>query len=419
MGITVLIRGGSLRLRTVGLIRVAGGAAVLAVMSLAILIPYRGSPRIPDDILIDTLFLRLSHELLPGEYGVLEWVSFGLFALGAILSWVWLGRRRELSDNGRLLLSVFAVSTVLAIAGGFVTTAVVPTRLGVIASVSHRLSFMLALLGLLAIGANAARLVSESKVGAGVFLYSTAISPISVGLGHVLVWAAGRHGDGEGGIQRPSPGIVLSVAGLTLLIGMVLTTSARHLALFVAVSGVGAWLLLVRDRVIAVAAPIVLTLALGGLLIGVQAWGPAPKIFDAVGPQIFPAHLSTPVADIARRARAVTTPESIFVTPPAFGTFRIIAERAIVADFKAIPYQEDAILEWRSRMYALYGTPTTTGFAAEKEFDDRYRSISDGHLMSLCQSYGATHAILYSETETSLPVITSNGVFSVVEMEEC
>lgn len=419
MAVVALITGSSARQRVARLARVAGGAGVLALLSLAIYIPYRDSPRIPDDMLVDILVLRLSHELIPSEFGF-EWVNFGLFLLGAGLAWGWARTRGEETDEARIVLGVFAVSILVTLAGGFVFTTLLPSRLGVIANPFHRLAILLGWLGLLAIAGNAAKQTRRTPPAAGVFLYTTVISPISVGLGHLLFWLRGRRGRTFAGGDASAVGVVwVLLAGLTLLVGAALTTPSRHIVLFIAVAGIGAWLLLVPDRVLAHVVPAALVCLLAVTLITVQALGRVPQVVDEVGPEILPSHLDGPLVDIARRSRLITPPDSVFVTPPAFGMFRIVAERAIIADFKAFPYQEPAVLEWRSRMIDQYGPPASSGFAAEREFDESYRMITDSHLRALCGSYGATHAILYSETDSNLPVLDANEVYSLVVLDQC
>lgn len=418
MAVSALITSKSSRDRIARLRGVAGGAGVLALVSLPIMILYLDSPRIPDGTLIEVMLLRLSHELLATEQG-LRWVHFALFLLGAALAWVWTRSGSEQTDEGRVVFVVFAVSILVAIAGGIVFTELIPTRFGVIASTLHRLPFVLGWLGLLAIAGSAAQLNREPTTAWGVFLYATVISPISVGLGHLLFWVRrrlGRETDPESSSRRVT-WVVL--ACLSLFVGAALTAAARYLVLFVVVAAAGTWILVVSNRVMARVVPAALTIVLAVTLIALQEIGRGPQIVNAIGPAILPAHLDSPEVDIARQASEVTPADSIFVTPPGFGSFRFLADRAIVADFTAFPYQETAIPEWRSRMLAQYGQPTTGGAAAQREFDASYRKITDAHLMSLCESYAATHAVLYAETDSDLTVLAANEAYSLVVVDGC
>jgi hypothetical protein len=420
MAVSALIIGGSGRQRLAKLAKVAGGGGVLALASLLVLIPYGDSPRIPDDTLVEIMVLRGAHELIPSELGF-EWVTFGLFLLGAGLAWAWTRRdHARKADEGRLFLNVFGVSILVSLAGGVVLTEFLPSRVGVIANPLHRLAFLLGWLGLLAIAGNAAKRARESSSAVGLFLYTTVISPVSVGLGHLLVWLRSGRGNSSEGGERSSLGIVwVLLGGLSLILGAAVTTLPRHIVLFIAVTATGAWLLLVRNRLLARLVPVGFVAFLAVALVGVQAVGGAPTAIDEVGPEIFPAHVDGSLVDIARRSQQVTPPDALFVTPPTFGPFRIFAERAIIADFKAFPYQEPAILEWRTRMFDQYGNPTDIGFVAEEQFDESYRTITDQRLGALCESYGATHAILYAETPTNLTVLDSNGEYSVVALNGC
>lgn len=58
----------------------------------------------------------------------------------------------------------------------------------------------------------------------------------------------------------------------------------------------------------------------------------------------------TPETDLAIWAKKNTFQEALFLIPPEFESFRLIANRAVVADWKSFPFQEEAMYEWAQRM---------------------------------------------------------------------
>jgi hypothetical protein len=48
--------------------------------------------------------------------------------------------------------------------------------------------------------------------------------------------------------------------------------------------------------------------------------------------------------------------------------------------------------------------------------DAAYRSVPDEHLRELAREYGATHAVLYATTRTSLPELFANEQYRIVAL---
>jgi hypothetical protein len=121
-------------------------------------------------------------------------------------------------------------------------------------------------------------------------------------------------------------------------------------------------------------------------------------------------------AETAWSVAEVTPVNALLVAPPEFGLLRIIGGRALVIDFKSIPFQDFAMKEWRQRMRNVYGDVSGGGFKAVKKLDKAYRAITDKKLLDLARLYGATHAVLYRETKTTLPEMYTNDEYRVVKL---
>lgn len=58
-------------------------------------------------------------------------------------------------------------------------------------------------------------------------------------------------------------------------------------------------------------------------------------------------------------ARTSTSIDAVFLTPPDLYRFRLVARRAIYADFKSPPLAPDALIEWHARLYRMDGVLPT------------------------------------------------------------
>lgn len=121
---------------------------------------------------------------------------------------------------------------------------------------------------------------------------------------------------------------------------------------------------------------------------------------------------------VAEFAKNNTPDDSVFLTPPNWGQFRLLARRAIVVDFKAFLFSDTAMLEWYERMTSCYGNPTNTGFSMIPELESNYKSITDEKLLQLKEKYNIDYAVLYSETITDLTVIYENDSYKLIEIND-
>ena len=121
-----------------------------------------------------------------------------------------------------------------------------------------------------------------------------------------------------------------------------------------------------------------------------------PRPLAALAPRLRPPldleALSGPELEVARAARERLPRDALVLVPPDFARFRLVAERAVVVDFKAFPFGADAMREWRARLFGCYGEPERGGFPGLAELARRYREL--GLRAGAACDYGATHAVL-------------------------
>jgi len=94
----------------------------------------------------------------------------------------------------------------------------------------------------------------------------------------------------------------------------------------------------------------------------------------------------------------------------------VIAERAVVVDYKSLPFGASAMRAWYKRMLRLYGPVTGGGFAALERMEENYARLSDAELTRFASEYGASYAVLHARTPTARRVLYRNASYQVVQL---
>ena len=116
--------------------------------------------------------------------------------------------------------------------------------------------------------------------------------------------------------------------------------------------------------------------------------------------------------DIALRARGIGPEDAIWIVPPDFESFRLVARRAVVVDFTSIPYGDGPMRSWMERIRDVYGEVEGTGFRALGQMKKAYADGID--LRRIAREYGAGFAILNRETPWAGPVLAQNDSYKAV-----
>ena len=74
------------------------------------------------------------------------------------------------------------------------------------------------------------------------------------------------------------------------------------------------------------------------------------------------------------------------------------------------------MVEWRRRLADCYGAVTRRGFGAAEEMDAHYRQLTDDQRETLARRYGATQAVLYSDTPTHHEELYADKYFKLVRI---
>jgi hypothetical protein len=99
-------------------------------------------------------------------------------------------------------------------------------------------------------------------------------------------------------------------------------------------------------------------------------------------------NIQTDETKIAEWVKFNTPSDAILLTPPEFEKFRLVANRAIVADWKALPFQEESLSEWAKRMCDI-GNIKNCNYQKTKvnQIIAGYRTLSREDILNLANKY--------------------------------
>ncbi len=326
----------------------------------------------------DALFLRIAlfrteYTTVPSSFPLRFWIGGAVFL--AALTAVWAHWFHAATEKGRPRAVGLCVAGILAFClGGYLFVELLPLRAWVAAR-AFRMMFVVKWLGLLVI--------------VGVPARSRRWTLFAAANAGILVWAAVA-----GEIQIPALVLATLLAALVAAVPAIQATRAVR----------PAWLTPVLPLLVVAAAAVDQVLPSG--------WIPgaarARPMYDL------------PAADpIARYAAARTPADAVFLTPYDYGLFRLTARRAIVVDWRSMPFDDAGMLEWWRRMNACYGdVGDLDREVGLRRMDQAYHSITDARLRELSVAYGAGYAVLYAETKTSHAVLERTETHKLVALTD-
>lgn len=114
---------------------------------------------------------------------------------------------------------------------------------------------------------------------------------------------------------------------------------------------------------------------------------------DAMG--IWPSSDQTPAEEIASWAHDSTDTNAIFAVPPAWGHFRSQAKRAIVVNFKAVPFHPPYMTEWFTRLTEIAPTalPRRGGAQFIPALDSAFLALPGQEIKQLAARYGFEYIV--------------------------
>lgn len=358
---------------------------------------------------------RHPHHYIPSTFSLFDFMNAAAFLIVVVIVYYkWL----KANQNPFGIMPAIIVSLVLILCiGGYVFVELIPSRIWTTAQ-TYRLLYIVKWLGLIFVAGEIAQLPSSTQP-----LYASSVfKPLSLCV--VALSQSFRGYFEQHGFHRPAkilnPTLVLLVAIFLLMVSKISLLSIVCLWFYVFLTF--AFDVLSNKLRLIISAGIILA-------ISVFCFYPRPLPYiegkiDLINRirQNFSFEIRPEIGDdgvsVAEFARENTPEQSVFLTPPRFGQFRLLANRAIVVDFKAFPFSDVGIEEWYERITTCYGTPSSKGFAMVGEMDGNYRTMNDNDLVSLQERYNFDYAILYSDTPTNFDVIFQNKTYKIVHLEK-
>jgi hypothetical protein len=389
------------------------GFLILAITTITILYYEQDGLRLSTEKFIYILaYLRHPHHYLPGRFGFENYYFAVAFLLPAIFIFLIRKVRNSSYDNG---IAAMGMSIILLCIGGYVFVEVFPSRLWTTAQ-TFRLLYFIKWLGLVVIAGNIPTYNFRSWKQLGL-LFATANAIVML-CSHLFVMITSK-------IQPNSKaGVVTDILMLAVVIVMMRQTDP-HLQLL-------PWVIILL--LISLAAGyyrrFFIVSAMPMLIIGSILFFTNEKIHTYVTAKkdAYTEKVSNyfcldntsyfASSEIIMYIRKKTERNAVFLTPPMWGGFRIFAERAIVVDFKAFPFQDKAMNEWYDRLINCYGEASEDGFNIIGAYNENYRIINDGKLFDLKHLYNFSYAVLYNSTPTNFEVLSSDSRFKVVRIPE-
>ena len=341
------------------------------------------------------------------------------------ISWKWWFDDPS-TDKGLAIRVLATVVIVLLLwAASYVFVELFPVRLWVIAQ-TFRLCFIVSWLGFLLLAGTCARILKGGKSLSGscsmwiVLMGTTNMAqPLLALWGHIVEIVRRK-------LKSRTPQVIETIVlGLSLLVAAIVL--ARHgnrresLALFLLLS-ISFWLAFGPRRWYRLLLPLVLVASLVSA-VALNRCYRVPllsRFVDKIAHATITLsdHAEEALDETAQYARENTEEHVIFVTPPRFGRFRLIARKAIVVDHKAFPLQDWAMAEWKRRITDCYGEVAESGPFWPKVYkmDEYYRQITNERVLSVAKKYGASYAVLYADTQSDFPVVFNNESYKIVRL---
>jgi hypothetical protein len=375
--------------------------------------PASGELRIPDAEFFAILPLfRAPHHYLALGFPLAHYLMAGLFVAG--LAYLVAAYVREKGLGFEIAALAAAAVLVLALCAASALFVDILHNRAVATAQVFRMLLLVKWIGFLLFAWAASRWIAEG----GWFHWLAALVPVLV-TGDAQPLAMVASICAMEAARRLKPGAVgqAALAGLLVLfsVAVALKFAAQNEIARAAVGAICLWLFF--GTTWGKAAPRVLATA---LVAGVIALGWVNRDLRAGAELIDPPYswddLRGSDADIARWAKANTPPGGVWLTPPDFESFRLLAERAIVVDYTSIPFKDAAMREWRNRMRVAYGDVEGTGFTALHEMEAVYRASDPARLGQVGARYGATYAVLYADTPWPGPTLYRNADYKAVRL---
>lgn len=392
----------------------------ILISSIVWLIPSMKMKKLPTDQFMKIFgYVRSPHHILPKTWNLSGYIDLIAFVIAFFGAWLWLKNRNSLSKKNANLLAIFVCLILLGCIATYFLADVFLVRFWATIQ-PFRFLFLVKWLGIVLLSGMISVMYSDSKnngTGQAFVLLFSLLNPITTALSVLLI------GWKEKIIQLiPRSKYLLSLELISILILIFLTRiKIVEIKLFnqflITMFILYIFLPHIKlSRMLLI--PVSLLLI---ILIFIQPVRIFPKSINSylksLKPIITLNDQTGEVAQLANFAKLHTDKQSIFLTPFYWGEFRLFAGRAIVVDFKALPFRDLQMQEWYDRVIQIYGDCIKhKNTAREKCYEKNYQNINDLKISLLKSQYGFSYAIFYKDMPTLFPVLYTSDKFKVVKI---
>ncbi|PKN98350.1 MAG: hypothetical protein CVU42_12520 [Chloroflexi bacterium HGW-Chloroflexi-4] len=405
--------------QTIKLLPLGIGLILMAAFSATLLYPYTQQPSIPADEFIHLVaYVRHPHHYLPSYFEPWQWGQAAVYLLGFVFTFMLALKRSEtLHQHKRLLILIGALLMLLCI-GGYLFVEVWPSRLWTSAQM-FRLPYLLKWFSIVLLTSWAGELIENPGDKETRFLGISAavglVTPLSLAFVPLALWTRKvilpKLKVSEKLLQDTV--ILLVTLGLVVFYKPEFRTWACFIILFAAV-GVITFL---KSKKVGLLLGTALPLTLSAIFVLFSTSITPPTFLKYELPVFSLYKTSGEVAEVASFAKANTPTDATFYTPPRMGEFRYLAQRAIVVDFAAYPFQDLSMREWYRRIADCYGVSPLLGFDSLTQLNLTIYRISDEELKSLSERYGFDYAVVYDSTNTNFPIIFRTESLKLIQIQ--
>lgn len=389
---------------------------VFTTFSLISILPQFSQPTIDSNLFIYIIaYFRHPHHYVPSAFGLSQWVYAIAFLCAVTVLYC---RSKETQEpQNSMIIAIIGFTILLLCIGGYIFVEILPMRIWVTAQ-TFRLLYVVKWIGLILIAGTIANknLPSSTKM-----LYlASMLNPLSLGVAvlsqSLREWLE-RKLNWFGKILDPSFILLMIIALYKWLSipSLSIILLSFYVVLILAFTAFPRKLL--YSTFLAGTILAVVVIAYHNRLPYISQLNSVSRIANNLDLGIR-SELHPEGTEVAEFVRQNTPDGSVFLTPPMWGQFRLLARRAIVVDFRAFPFADIAIAEWYERLTSCYGNPTRTGLAMIAELNENYRNIDDHTLSALQDRYHISYAVLYSQTPTHFEVVFQNNKYKVIRLGE-
>lgn len=380
------------------------------------------SPSMETDEFVHVLaYVRHPHHLIPSTWPLQNFGEAAAFAAAALIALAAFRRASwSTSDPREHLARVVAVTaifvvTVFCFFTGWLFVEVVPTRWAATAYF-YRLVRVFAWVGWVLVAASIAEQFALKNLRwAALGLVSVFSAPALLLYQAVLSASV----NGTGTARRSTPFFV-AVAALALVTVFIFHRS--NTVLFVAVVGMGVTAAITIFPRLApacmVAMAIILILAVSVFALHRSGLLPESTRIRSVVAHLRLAttlndfrerHGGSPPADLAAAARSRTEPDAVFLVPVDWHRWRLLAQRAVVVDWRAFPFREEGMREWHRRYLTISDIEHGAGYPD---------NITEAGLRKLQERWSFHYAVVPSESDFPFPVVAMSGEWKLVHVAD-